>query len=316
MSKKKNIRSDDDMKFEVRYEDNEGQEHVVVCRIDLPNIDQLNEAQKVYNTAFRAAIDSRALLRPKLNDFVREQGLWDDAKDAELQTLRHRMDVAERKLKGGNIKLSEAHALAIEMREIRAAMRQLLAVQNELDSMTAESQAENAKFQYLVSACTVYDDTGNRVFSDVSDYLNPSIPAFTIAAAAKYASLLYGVSEDFEETLPENNFLRQYGFVDKNLRLINKEGRLVDTKGRTIDELGNFVGYDEAGNTYPVDGDGNPLDEHGHLIITDTMPFLDDNGKPIEPPEPEEEEVEEEITEIKGEESPEDDSPPAQSDTE
>jgi hypothetical protein len=198
------------------------------------------------------------------------------------------------------------------MRDIRGEQRLLLTAQTELDGITAESQAENAKFQYLVSALTVYNDTGNKVFEDVSAYLNPDIPAFTIAAAGKYASILYGVKDDFEETLPENSFLKQYGFVDDNLRLINKEGRLVDGKGRLIDTLGNFVDYDENGESFKVDEKGNPLDENNNLIIHNSLPFLDEDGKPIEPPKQDEPEGNEEVVD----EESDDDSSPAQTDSE
>jgi len=283
---KPKVRSEQDTKFDVLYEDDNGKQHETVCKITIPNADQLNEAQKVYNEAFNNAINSKALLRPKLNAFVREQGLWDDAKEAEFKALQGRIKDAVIKIRKGGIKLQEARAVAISLREMRADMKELLSSQNALDNNTAEGQADNAQFNYLVSACTVYNDTGKRVFSDVSDYLNPKVPEMALQAASKYASLMYGLRDDYEESLPENKFLVEWKFADDDLRLIDKDGGYVDSEGRAVDKFGNLVNKEG----HIIDENGNLLDDEGNIIITDAQPFLDDDGKPLELPEDEEKE--------------------------
>jgi len=52
------------------------------------SLQQQNEATKVYNRAFRDALESGALLRNKLEDYMRTQGMWNDEKQAELEVLQ------------------------------------------------------------------------------------------------------------------------------------------------------------------------------------------------------------------------------------
>lgn len=246
-------------------------------RVRSPNLNDNREAQKVYNTTFNDAVQSNAILRDKLNDFMKQQGLWDDAKEAELTSLQKEILEGERALAKGGIKLSQARQLAIEMRQKRVAQRELLSTRTSLDSNTAEGQADNARFNYLVSACLVYNDTGKPYFKDLADYLNSATKPVSIEAASRLASMMYGLDSNFEDTLPENKFLKSYGFVDEKLRLVDDRGRLVDLDGRLIDENGKFI--DENGNF--VDIDGNPLTKDGEYAF-EQQPFLDDDGKPIE----------------------------------
>jgi len=45
------------------------------------------EAQKVYNKAFKKAIEEGAILKKSLEDHMRRQGLWDDDKQEEYDRL-------------------------------------------------------------------------------------------------------------------------------------------------------------------------------------------------------------------------------------
>jgi hypothetical protein len=131
-------------------------------------------------------------------------------------------------------------------------------------------------FNYYVYACTYYSESRKRVFETYEDYLNKNTEELAIRSAQNLANLLYGLEEDFESKLPENEFLLKYKFVDKDLRFINKEGKLVDFEGRLINENGRFI--DEEGNY--VDKYGNRMDEDGNYEV-DFQPFTDENGKPV-----------------------------------
>jgi hypothetical protein len=73
--------------------------------------------------------------------------------------------------------------------------------------------------------------------------------------------------------------LLKYGFVDKDLHLIDHKGRKVDRKGRLVNNEGFFI--DENNNR--TDGEGRPIDEQGNYIV-EASPFLDDEtGDPITP---------------------------------
>src|SRR5690606_29184393 len=83
-----------------------------------------------------------------------------------------------------------------------------------LDSLTAEVQADQARFDYYVSVCTVYKDTGKPVFADLNDYIKRSEEDVAQKAADKLAQILYGVSEDYTADIEEYKFLKKYNFMN------------------------------------------------------------------------------------------------------
>lgn len=241
-----------------------------------PSLQDQREATKVYNQAFSEALKAKAVVRAKLDDLLVEQGLWDDSKQFRFSELQSQILEGERKLARGGISLSDAKLEALRMRKLREDLRELISVKTSLDTHTAEGQADNARFNYLVSACTVYNDTKKPYFHSYEDYNNKASDIVAILAAQNLAGMLYGLDSDYEEKLPENKFLKQYKFVDEKLRLINKDGKLVDAEGRLIDENGRFI--NDKGEF--VDKDGNLVDKDGDYVV-EFKPFLDDNGNPI-----------------------------------
>jgi hypothetical protein len=248
---------------------------VTLC-VRSPSIEDQKEATKVYNQAFTDALKSKAVVRARLDDLLVEQGLWDNSKQKQFDDLQASILENERRLAKGGIPLSEAKDVALEMRKTRDKVRDLISVKTSLDTHTAEGQADNARFNYLVSACTVYDSTKQRYFSSLEDYLNRSTDIVALLAAQNLANMLYGLDNDYEGGLPENKFLKQYKFVDDKLRFINKEGKLVDSEGRLIDENSRYI--DADGNF--IDKFGNRVDKDGEYVI-ESKPFLDDSGNPI-----------------------------------
>lgn len=248
----------------------------VTLLVRLPNLTDLREAAKVYNTALHDALQSKAILREKLDDFMKEQNLWGDEKELEYRNLQDEVLSAERVLASGGIKKSDAKKVALGLRVTRAKIRRLFSIKNNLDANTAQGQADSAKTNYLVSACTVYNDTQKPYFNGLEDYLNRSSEEVAGKSYIALLTLLYGVDTDAEAKLPENKFLREFKYVDDKLRLVNTEGHLVDEDGRPINEEGNYV--DKDGNL--TDRDGNPVDADGNYKLPFT-PFLEDDGTPV-----------------------------------
>lgn len=241
-----------------------------------PSLNDQREAQKVYNQAFTDAIKSKSVVRAKLDELLEDQGLWNSEKQAKFTSLQKDLLDGEKRLAKGGFSVNEAKDLAIRMKSIRDEIRELISVRTSLDNHSAEGQADNARFNYLVSVCVVYNDTKESYFKSMEDYLNRSSDQVSVLGAQNLANMLYGLDNDYESTLPENKFLKKYKFVDDKLRLIDKKGRLIDSEGRLIDENGRFI--DEQGNF--VDKYGNKVDSDGEYIV-ETQPFLDENGQPI-----------------------------------
>ena len=250
----------------------------VTLAIRSPSLQDQREATKYYNISFSDALKAKAVVRAKLDDLLVEQGLWDNNKQNKFSDLQAKILEGEKKLAKGGISLNEAKRTAIDMKKLREDLRELISVKTSLDTHTAEGQADNARFNYLVSSCTVYNDTNKPYFTSYDEYMNKSNDLVAILAAQNLAGMLYGLDNDYEEKLPENKFLKQYKFVDDKLRFINKEGKLVDEEGRLINENGRFI--NEQGQF--IDKSGNLVDSEGEYIV-DFKPFLDDDGNPVTP---------------------------------
>jgi len=241
-----------------------------------PSLEDQREAQKVYNQAFTDAIKSKSVVRAKMDDLLEEQGLWNAEKQADYTRLQQELLEGERKLAKGGFALSEAKKLAVKMRSVRNQIRELISVRTSLDNHSAEGQADNARFNYLVSVCVVYKDNDKPYFTGLEDYMDRIDDPVAITGAQKLANMIYGLDNNFEKNLPENKFLKKYKFVNDDLRFIDKKGRTVDNEGRLVDENGRYI--NESGEF--IDKDGNPVNADGEYII-DAEPFLDDDGKPV-----------------------------------
>lgn len=278
------------LKATFKVEENGQQVEYAVRR---PNPKEMAEGQKVYNKAFREAIEADAIIRPKLELLMRQQKLWDDEKASQQERLN--ADIMEKEkllgrgyrteLTGDNktqvkvpLKLSEARQIAIDLRNLRMELTQLLSVRGQLDNMTAEAQADNARFNYYVSKCLVYNEgtqAGETVYKNLDDYLEHQSDERAFVGAGQLMNLFIGGSDpDWEKKLPENRFLTKYGFVDEKLRLVNKDGHLIDTDGRLINEKGRYV--NPAGEL--VNRDGEKVNEEGERVYDDRVEFEDDMG--------------------------------------
>ena len=271
----------DDVRVVVSNDEDGNEVKVAVLK---PKSNHLREAQLAYNRAFRDALESGALLRQKLEDHMREQGIWDDTKQKQYDDVNKTILEGEKKLAKGGISLSEAKTLALDMRVARANLRELIAERTVMDGNTAEGQADNARFNALVSECVVSSDNNNvKKFETLEDYDTVASQPWAVEAASQLANMLYDLDPNYDNNLPENKFLKDYSFVNEDLRLVNDDGHLVDSQGRLINEEGRFIAYDDKGEEYFIDIEGNTLTEEGDYVV-EFQPFLDDSGKPINKP--------------------------------
>ena len=289
--------------------DNEG--NTVKTLLRQPTAQDYRDSQVQYNEIFRQALDSGALLRQKLTDYMREQGIWDEDKQKENDAFVEKISGREEALKGGGIRLSEAKDIALELRNLRAEFRELLSEKNALDSNSAEGQADNARFSELIRLCLLDPATKTPRFPDQKAYDTQADEPWVVEAAADLASMIYGLDPNYDKNLEENKFLKEFNFVDEELRFVDNEGHLVDMDGRLVNEDGRFIAYrTEEGKEnkdpeeiYFVNREGEEVvlvvDENGEedwvkISLKERKPFLDDEDKPIESPVKAEESAEEE----------------------
>ena len=266
-----------DRKFETFVEKVDGKE--ITFKVYEPAISDYKEAAKARNMAFVEALSGKAPLRGQVNTLLRSRGQWDDEREQQYNDYTKQLLAKDLKLKKGGMKASEGKKLALEMRNLRNKVTNLLTDKSALDNMTAEGQADNAHFNSLLVTCLVYNnEQGEEVqyFPTLDDYIVHGSTDIANVAAQKLMNMLYTGGENIQKVLPENQFLMKYKFVNEELKLINKDGKLVDEDGRLIDKDGRFI--NEAGEF--VDKFGNRVDEKGDYVVNAT-PFLDDDGNQI-----------------------------------
>jgi hypothetical protein len=278
----------------VEVETDNGKMKIVVRK---PSNRVSSEAQRAGALVWTKCIQEGVMTKQELDQFMKEKGIWSEGKEKEQEDLVQTISDMEKELylgggKGKSLKLSEAKEKALEMRRTRSNLRELLSEKISLESNTAESLSENAKFDYMVAGCTFRED-GEKVYSSLEDYEQRSDDDIAFMAASTLAELLYSVNKDFEEKLPENRFLKKFKMVNEDLSLVNADGITVDTKGNRIDSEGRYL--DKEGNR--IDIDGNPLDEDGNYIpqleyVDDLGLGIGDEDKPEPEPEAEAKEVE------------------------
>jgi len=228
------------------------------------------EAQKVYNKAFKKAIEEGAILKKSLEDHMRRQGLWDDSKQEEYETLLKRSADIEYKIKSGFYKkASEIRDKSIELKKIRGELSSLLTVRNSMDSMTADGQADNERFFYLITACLYDYENQKPVYISLEDYHDKSDTDLAIECATQFANFAYGLEENYEDKLIENKLLKKLGLLNEKGQLTNKDGQRVDLEGNLLNSDGARI--DKHGNR--IDINNNPVLEDE---VIDTLEFEDD----------------------------------------
>lgn len=254
--------------------------NTVKVMVKQPTVKDYRDAQLVYNKAFREALESGAILRQKLQDYMEKQGIWDDDKQKKYDTIVDQIRQGEDQLKSGGIPLKKAKEVALDLRQLRLEFRDLIAERQSYESMCAEGQADNIRFNFLVSCCTFKEDGQTKVWKDLKAYDDAGAENWAIKAASQLANMIYGLDSDYDKNLTENKFLVNYKFARDDLRLVNKDGHLVDSEGRLINEDGRFVAYKEDGSQYFIDRDGNEVSPDGDKLL-EFKPFLDDDGNPV-----------------------------------
>ena len=229
-----------------------------------PTNDQLKEADihkaKAWNKAFREGVMTKA----EVEKIMVERGIWSEEKSKVEARLTQEILELEKKLYRGDgkaaPKLSDGRDIALEMRQKRIELRDLISERLAADDNTAESSADNARFDFLVYKCSYNGDTNQPLFPSYEDYNNRGSSRVAVTSAQLLARMIYDLDSDFEDKLPENAFLRQHNLVNNNGQLIDpKTKETIDAEGRRINELGHYL--DDDGNR--IDIDGNRIDEDG-----------------------------------------------------
>ena len=256
----------------------------VKVHVKKPDNDSIKNADRYRAKSWNEAFKDGVLTKKEVHEIMKERGIWDDEKASLEAKLTEEIIGLERKLYRGDgnrkPKLSEGRSIAIDMKTKRNDLRDLIAERISMDENTAEALADNARFDYLVSCCTFYSETDERVFPTYEDYNQRSSDDIANVAAQLLAQMMYNLDADFEASLPENQFLKQFGLINKDGDLVdpNNKGVLIDTNGKKINSVGHYV--DDQGNR--VDVNGVPIDKEGlYELVEYENDLAEEKPKPV-----------------------------------
>ena len=269
------------MESKVTIEAENGDKREVEIYVQKPNNDTVKRADRHKSKVWNQCIQDEILTKKELAVLMRKRGIWNDRKDKEEEEITQAIVNLEKELSfgknGKKPKVSEGRDIAVEIRRKRFDLRDLIAERIGLEENTADSLADNARFDFLVAHCTFYKD-GKPVYKDYDEYNNKSADEIAFEAASLLGKMLYNLDSNFEKNLPENKFLTKFNLINDDLSLVdpNNPEHLIDTKGKRIDEDGYYL--DEDGNR--VDREGNRLSKDGGYEIVEYENDLLDKPKP------------------------------------
>ena len=264
---------DKDKRFTVKKETGKGEDKVVT-EIELvvtkPTNKQLLEAEKVYKTTFRKALEEGAMLRKKLSLYMKDQEIWSDEQEKQYEEVVKEINLMDYQLnkgkdtEGKKLKISKAKEMALELSDKRVEFRDLIGERQELDHMTAEGQADTERFSYIVYLCTKDFLTQKPYYSSYDDYQEKGNEQETVEAAKHVGEIVYEIDPEYENSLTENKFLKRFKFANEKNQLVDKEGGRVDREGNQVDEEGYILNKDGKRvnvNDLPVLGEKENVEE-------------------------------------------------------
>jgi len=234
--------------------------------ISSPTADVVSRADRYRAKIWTECIEDGIKTKEELELMMEQRGLWTAAHKKKEKDIVKEIQDLEKQLylgDGQERDLSEGVSKAIQMRSLRSKLRDHIMQKLTLEQNSAESLADNARFDFLVAHCTFYEN-GQNVYNGIREYSSQANDEVAFAAASALAEELYSLDTKQEENLPENKWLKHFDLVDEDLSLVDETKHLVDTKGRRINEFGHYI--NEKGER--IDINGNLLDESGNYIIT------------------------------------------------
>lgn len=238
--------------------------------VKMPSNDILKRADRYKSKVWNDAMQDGVLTKKELSVVMKKRGIWDDAKAKEEKEITDELTRLEKRLYHGDgkkkPKLSEGRNIAIDIRRERIKLRNLLADKISMEENTADSLADNARFDFLVAHCTFHKN-GQPYYQSFKEYDSHSTDEVAFTAASALGEMIYNIDSSFEKRLPENKFLLKYDLVNEDLSLIdpNNPDELIDTEGRRIDKDGYYLDDEN----HRIDKEGNPLTADGDYELTD-----------------------------------------------
>lgn len=182
----------------------------------------LTKGDFVYRENFSKAIRAGIMTNAEANKLLRDRNIWTEEQERELVDLQIELAQLEDKLI--KIKKRDAESLGIfnKIKEVRRSIADINSIRSSVVDNTAESVAAEMRTQFYASECTVYNNSGKKVFRDMKDFLmrldeKVALDAYRQALINNYERALGIDINNLEDSkLPEDEWLDKLKEVDED----------------------------------------------------------------------------------------------------
>ena len=209
----------------------DGKGNEVLLRFNRPNQVILSQGDFVYREYFSKAVRAGVMTNAEALKLLKKREIWGEVEEKQLLDIHVQIMSHEERIQKASKKAGMT--LYTEIKEMRINLDEVNNIRTSVLDNTAESVASEMRTQYFASQCAVYDNSGQRVFEDLKDFLarldEPlTIDVYRQALIANYEHVLgIDVPEEIESSLPEDLWLKEQ---DKKKVKTAKKPRKKSTK--------------------------------------------------------------------------------------
>lgn len=231
-----------------------------------PNNRVRRESDAYYAKAYRTALNDNFLLNAEIDEILENRGFSKKQagkkKNERVKLIR---ELEVKLVKNRYKNKQEGKDISFEIQDLRDSIVNIDSAQQELESQSVERHAENRRFSYFAYRCCI-DEDSKQLWGDFEEFEDDE-SALAIKAATELLMLVYDITQDSQKDIlkdrTETRWLRDNGYMNGDLQLIDNKNRMIDREGRLINKEGDFL--DEGG--HKVDIYGNKIDDEGRLIF-------------------------------------------------
>lgn len=194
----------------------------LVLKFVRPSQKVLNKADLIYRTMFSNALREGVLTSAEVDKILRARGIWDDNKEVEAAEIRAKISNLEAKLKDASLNNEQGEAVCKEISSVRVDLLRHNSVYTTVADNTCENMGNEARSQYLCSACVYDNKTGLKVYKDVEDFKDrldepTAADAYreTMISALEVA-IGRDLPSDLTEEYAENKWLSDRGLTEQD----------------------------------------------------------------------------------------------------
>lgn len=196
----------------------------VLLRFNRPNQVTLSKGDFVYRQYFSKAIRAGVMTNAEANKVLKEREIWGEEQERELIDINVQIADLEDRIKKAAKK--SGMSLYGQIKNLRNDADMIANMKTAVMDNTAEAMAAEMRTQFFAALCTVYDNSGEKVFKDLKDFLarldEPiAIDGYRQALISNYEYILgINVPLNIESSLPEDVWLKEQN--EKKVKTVKK----------------------------------------------------------------------------------------------